>query len=412
MTTMDSNIEQLRDKYHRDYDVYAQTTIAEHLAELADRREKTPLSFSADGGFWVASTYDDISSVLRRNNRGFISFPNMPDGSQAFGQKRMIPLEIDGSLHRQYRNILEPFFSPKAIAELEPRIRGVANDLIDRFIESGHCDFDPQFAFPFPGTTFMALMGWPLEDAAKLTGWVDVFLHGVPGAPAEEVDKARAEASAGVHSYVMDLIEQRKQNRTDDITSALIDAEIDGERIKVEDLFDLFLVMMLAGLDTVQSVLGQSVAYLAQHQDKWAEMFASPDTIGPAVEELLRWASPAVPTRNVAAESAKVGEFELPQGERVHLPLGAGNRDPKYFEDPDEVRFDRPAKPHLTFGLGTHRCIGVHLAKLELRVAFEELHRRIPSFQLADGVTPKEHLGLTWGVENVQLVFEPGKREN
>ncbi|NKQ56731.1 cytochrome P450 [Amycolatopsis sp. K13G38] len=407
-----TSIEALREQRRRDYDVYAQTTIAEHLTDLADRREKCPVSFSADGGFWVLSSYDDMSNVLRRNNRGFISFPNMPDGSQAFGQKRMIPLEIDGSLHRQYRQILDPFFSPDAVAKLEPQIRKVANDLIDKFIEKGHCDFDPDFAFPYPGTTFLALMGWPLQDAPKLTKWVDVFLHGIPGAPQEETDKARAEASAGVHGYVMELIEKRKQNRTDDITSQLLEAEIDGEPIPLDDLFDLFLVMMLAGLDTVQSVLGQSMAYLARNQDKWAEMFSSPEVLAPAIEELLRWSSPAVPTRNVDAETAKVGDLDLPKGERVHCPLGAANRDPKYFEDPDEVKFDRPAKPHLTFGLGAHRCVGVHLAKLELRIAFEELHRRIPSFRLADGVEVKEHLGLTWGVENVELAFEPGPREN
>jgi cytochrome P450 len=404
-------IDELHESLKRDYPVYRQGTIAEHLAELADRREKCPISFSSDGGFWVLSTYDDISSVLRRNNRGFISFPNMPDGTQAFGQKMMKPIEIDGSEHRQYRKILEPLFAPARITAIEPRIRQVASDLIDQFIGAGTCDFVEQFAMPFPGTTFLAMMGWPLADAATLNGYSGVMLHGVPGAPQEEIDAARGAAAVAFQAYIADQIAQRRAEPTDDVTTAVINAEIDGALIPDSDLYDVFVLMMMAGLDTVQSVLAQSMIYLAQHPDQWQEMFRRPEHIDAAVEELLRWTSPAVPTRNVSDESAAVGDLELPKGERVHCPLGAGNRDPKYFPEPDEVRFERDPKPHLTFGMGPHRCLGVHLARAELRIAFEELHRRLPAFTLAPGTEPAEHLGLTWGVDNVKLAFEPGPRE-
>jgi cytochrome P450 len=404
-------IEELRQSLKRDYPVYRQGTISEHLDELADRREKCPISFSSDGGFWVLSTYDDISSVLRRNNRGFISFPNMPDGTQAFGQKMMKPIEIDGSEHRQYRKMLEPLFAPARIKRIEPQVRQAANDLIDQFIETGSCDFVEQFAMPFPGTTFLAMMGWPLEDAATLNGYSGVMLHGVPGAPQEEVDAARGAAAVAFHAYIADLIAQRRGEPADDVTTAIINAEIDGAPIPDDDLYDVFVLMMMAGLDTVQSVLAQSMTYLARHQDKWDEMFGSPEIMDAAVEEFIRWASPAVPTRNVSDESAIVGDLELPKGERVHCPLGAGNRDPKYFKNPDEVDFGREPKPHLSFGMGPHRCLGVHLARTELRIAYEELHRRLPSFSLAPGTEPAEHLGLTWGVDNVMLAFEPGPRE-
>jgi cytochrome P450 len=169
---------------------------------------------------------------------------------------------------------------------------------------------------------------------------------------------------------------------------------------------------MMAGLDTVNSVLAQSFVYLSRHQDLWSQMFESPDTLDRGVEEFIRWGAPAVPTRTVADEGFMVRDVEIPVGERVHCPLGAANRDPKYYPDPDEIRLDRELKPHLAFGLGPHRCIGSHLARMEMRVAFEELHRRIPAFQLDESQPPQDHLGLAWGTENVHILFTPGNRDS
>ncbi|WP_160098715.1 cytochrome P450, partial [Rhodococcus sp. T7] len=182
-----------------------------------------------------------------------------------------------------------------------------------------------------------------------------------------------------------------------------LDAEIDGKKLTDLELFDMFLLMMLAGLDTVQSVLAQSMVYLAQHPEQWDAMFETPESLEPAIEELLRWAAPAVPTRTVVHDSVDVAGITLTKGERVHFPLAVANRDPQYYPQPDEVKFDREAKPHLAFGLGPHRCVGLHLARLELKIAFTELRRRMPKFELVAGVEPHEHLGLAWGVENVHL---------
>lgn len=404
------DLEAEREERTRPYDPYAQVTIGEFLDDLADRREKCPMSWSPDGEFWVATKYADISSVMRRNNRGFVSFPNIPDGTLVFGQKRQIPIELDGPIHKEYRRLLDPLFAPGQINPREDQIRAVANDLIDEFIESGHCDIIPQFAFPLPGTVFLSIMDWPLEDAPQMNAWVHAFLHGVPGGTQEETDAARAEASEKSRAYIQRMVDERRANPGDDITSMIVTYEMDGAPISDEDLSDLFVLMMMAGLDTVQSVIAQSMNYFAAHQDQWTEMFSDPELIDPAIEELLRWTSPAVPTRSVADETATVADLELKKGERVHCPLAAANRDPEQFPNPDEVDFHREAKPHLTFGMGTHRCVGLHLARKELRIAFEELHKRIPSFALEEGCEPREHLALTWGVEDVRIVFEPGER--
>ena len=404
----EKSLDELKKELHRDYEVYPKGTMQEVFDDIADRREKCPISFSEKGGFWLATTYDDISSVLRRNNRGFVSFPNIPDGKVAFGQKAQIPIELDGPIHSQYRKLLDPLLSPARVAALEDDIRKVAVGLIDGFIDSGTCDVVPQFAFPFPGTVFLSLMGWPLEDAEQMNEWVEIFLKGVPGGTEEETMNARNKASQESRAYIQAIVEDRRASPREDITTTIVQTEFDGEPISDSDLSDLFVLLLMAGLDTVQSVIAQSMAYMAEHQDLWEQMFATPEALDPAIEELLRWTSPAMPTRNVAEESATVGGLTLPKGERVFCPLNAANRDPKYFDDPDVVKFDRvEPKPHLTFSLGAHRCVGVHLARLELKVAFQELHRRIPSFRLVDGVEPRELMALTWSVDNVKIEFDP-----
>ncbi|MBK1787108.1 cytochrome P450 [Prauserella cavernicola] len=410
---MSQDIFELRSRHRRDYDPYSKASIQEHLDEIADRRRRSPVSYSTRGnGCWVLTTYDDISGVLRRNNRGFVSFPNDPDGLNVQGARAaLIPIEIDGERHRQFRRVLDPLFSPGRVAALEPRLREAANALIDEFVEEGACEFVEHFAMPFPGATFLALMGWPAEDLPRLNRWVATVHHGVPGATEEESNAARAAVVTEMRDYVVALIADRRENPRDDVTTHCLQAEIEGRRLSDDELFDLFLLMMLAGLDTVQSVLAQSFAFFGRYPGRWAEMFDGPAGVEAAIEELLRWTAPAIPTRTVTDESALVGDVELPRGERVHFPLAAANRDPKYYPDPDSIVFDRPAKPHLAFGMGTHRCVGVHLARLELRVAFAEIRRRLPEFALAPGSEPDEHLGLSWGVENVHIVFPPGRRE-
>ncbi|WP_216892297.1 cytochrome P450 [Nocardia alni] len=418
MATTDAPIDELRVTLRRDYDPYHPVPIAEQLAELAERREAMPVSYSARGnGCWVLTRYDDIASVLRRSNRGFISFPNDPDGINSTGSEQgTIPLELDGSRHLQFRAMLDPAFSPKRVAQLEGGLRESANRLIDDWIQVGSCDFNKGFAVPFPGVTVMKIMGWPEQDVSRLYGWVDVVMHGLPDATQEQADAARAKAHGEIHEYMFALIARRRSMpRRDDVTSAALEAEVDGKKLSDSEIFDMFLLMMLAGLDTVQSVLCQAMVHLARNPRQWDRMFESPQLVESAVEEFLRWATPPVPTRTIVNDDVRVGELVLPRGERVHFPLAVANRDPDYYDDPDDVRLDRyidlGTKPHLAFGMGTHRCVGLHLARLELRIALEELHRRLPAFGLDPNHEPHEHLGLAWGVDNVHLRFEPGARE-
>jgi len=410
----DVDIEAVKRERAIDYDPFSAKDIEVNLAQLAARRAVNPVTYSGTGGgFWVATGYDEIVSVLRNNNRGYISFPNNPYGEPPAGEatsKRLIPIELDGAEHRQYRKLLEPVFAPKEMQALEPQIRKLANDLIDTWIEDGTVDFVSGFAFPYSATTIILLMGWPLQDAAMMNKWVRTLQHGVLDGDEEAARKAQAKAGAEVREYILSMMAERRARPVDDFSQMLMNIELNGSKLSDDDLYDTFLLLMLAGLDTVQSALAQTFAYLGTRQDKWDEMFAQPETIDLAVEEFLRYTAPAVPTRTVTNDYMVVGDVPVPRGERVHCPLGAANRDPKYYPDPDEIDYNRPAKPHLAFGLGPHRCIGLHLARLEMKIAFEELRARIPRFGLTEGHTPVGHLGFAWGVDDVYLSFPPGPR--
>jgi len=408
------SLDDLHARFRRDYDPFSSNTIKQQLDELAERRGELPVSYSGRGnGCWVITRYDDISSMLRRSSRGFVSFPSTPDGVNTQGsQKAMIPIELDGAEHRQYRQVLDPLFAPKRVGLLEPELRAAASRLIDEFIERGEADFAHDFALPFPGATVLAIMGWPAEDLEKLNTWVGIVMHGIIGASEEESNAARRQAHGEIRAYFFDLIAKRRQSLGDDVTSHLLQLELNGRGLTDDELFDTFLLMMLAGLDTVKSVLAQSFAYLGTHPEAWDAMFATPESLDPAIEELLRVTSPAVPTRNVTDEFVEMGGVPIPRGERVHGPLIAANYDPEVYPEPNEIRFDRDMKPHLSFGLGPHRCLGVHLARLELKIGFQELRRRLPTFSLDTRYQPVDHLGLAWGVENVHITFPPGPREN
>jgi cytochrome P450 len=385
----------------RHYDYDAHISVDEHLHEIAVRRRECPMSYSDEyGGYWVASTYDAIADVLRRRT----TFSSYPVGIDADGQyqitggKKMLPIELDGEPHQRYRALLNPLFTPATAQQLEPSMRLLANQLIDTFMDRGECDVVNEFARLLPGTLFLRMMGWPVEDADVFYGWVQASMHSSPNVA------LRKQVAREQNDYMAALIDQRRRQPEDDLTTVLAHAEIDGTPISDEELLSLFHLLMAAGLDTVQSVLGQSFVFLAQHPE-FREQMLDPAVLPTAVEELLRWASPAVPTRT-ALEPVEIGGIDLEEGERVHCPLGAANRDPRYYPDPDTPRLDREnPKPHLTFGLGPHRCLGSHIARLEVKVALEEWHQRIPNYRIGSRGIGEWHLGGVWGVDSVHLEF-------
>jgi cytochrome P450 len=297
--------------------------------------------------------------------------------------------------------MLSSRFSPRKMAELEDTVRSRCVALLEPLVERGGCDFVRDFASQYPTTVFLDLMGLPLSDFDQFMSWEDDILHLTHE---DDPDGAKSlAAQMAVMDYFKDLIVDRRQHPTDDLTSYIVHGEIDGELIADGDLLCVLLLMLQAGLDTVTQQLAYSFLHFARHPADRRRVVEEPAVIPFAVEEMLRAYPIVVPGRKATRDEVFHG-CPIKQGDMVILPIVAANYDPEVFPDPDTVILDRDPNPHLGFGAGPHRCLGSHLARREMRIAFEEWHRRIPDYRLADGAEPTEHGGMM-GMNNLPLVW-------
>jgi cytochrome P450 len=361
-----------------------------------------PVSRQALTGTPIIARYEDVLFALRHPE----IFSSEMELQMALGTERpMIPQQIDPPAQTRYRKLLDPHFSRKRMAALEPALRAQANALIDRFEADGRCDFDPAFAIPLPCSAFLSLLGLPQSD-------LELFLRLKNGIIRPALDRydpesalrIRKESGRQIYAYFEALIDERRARPRDDLMSELVRLGPEGEGLSRNELLDICFLLLLAGLDTVTATLGCNVAYLAANPVQRRRLVEDPGLIPDAVEELLRWETPVAGVPRVVKRSVTLGGVTLREGELVTLLLGASNVDAGEFEEPERVDFERARNRHLAFGGGPHRCLGSHLARMELRVALEEWHRRIPDYALEPGATPRYspgirevmHLPLVW----------------
>ncbi|MEV0364645.1 cytochrome P450 [Nocardia fusca] len=395
-----------------DFDIYDQSlafpvdTVQERVAELA---EKGPVVYSAaHGGHWIVTRYREIHEVLRDTDT-FSSYPNnLVTTTAGFG--KFLPLELDPPEHTGYRLALQPLFSPNRMKALEDDIRAVITELIDGFASRGHAEFITEFAHELPTRVFLALMDWPLEDAQLFTDSTDILLTGIPGASEEESNQARGEAAFKMLGYFQSMIDQRRQHPGDDITSQIIGTEFDlhdGKRLlSDEELNRMFFLLLIAGLHTVQGSLAWSIIHLVHNPAQRREIIEDEIVIPAAVEEILRIEAAVVPGRR-ATRATELGGVSIAEGDQLILMLCSANRDEAEFDEPTELQIDRRPNRHLSFGAGAHRCLGSHLARLELRLALEEIHRRIPDYDLVPNDPPVLHAGQVRGCTRLPITFTP-----
>jgi cytochrome P450 len=351
----------------------------------------------AMGRLGLVSHRGDIEEVLRH--------PELFASTEAVDLKNirpLIPLNIDPPYHRKYRRILDPLFAPRAVAHLEQPIAALANELMDSFAGCHEIDFAASFSIPLPSQVFLTLMGLPLEELPTLLALKDGIIRPqtVVGCPPGHADALahQARTATAIYQYFEPVIEERAREPRQDLMTAFVQAEIDGEKLSKEEILDICFLFLLAGLDTVTASLDCMVAFLAQNPEHRRHIIEDPSVIPAAVEELLRWESPvAVVTRKVTSDT-ELGGCPVPAGRRVALMLGSGNTDDSEFGDGDVVRFDRETNRHLAFGGGVHRCLGSHLARQELRVALREWHKRFPDYSLKPGVD----LDYTPGIRSIE----------
>ncbi|WP_326818584.1 cytochrome P450 [Streptomyces sp. NBC_01762] len=310
-----------------------------------------------------------------------------------------IPEMLDPPLHTDWRRLLGSEFSPKAIAAREPEIRQVAVELIDDLCGRDGAEVLDEFARRFPTLIFMRLMGLPEKDLDRFLDWVDSMLH---LSFEEDPDHSRQmSAMQAVSAYFEEQIALRRAHPRDDLLSRAMTWEIDGEPISDRDMHAFCILMFQAGFDTVPIAIGWALYHFATHPEQRSAIVADPSLIGMSVEEILRVYSFVVPARK-ATRDVEVGGCPVKSGEMVMLPLAVSNRDPERYENPLEVDPHRSTSNHIAFGSGPHRCLGSHLARLELNVAVQEWHKRIPDYRIAAG-QDLEQTGNMYGVKSLRL---------
>ena len=389
-----------------DFDIHDPKNAGCIFDVYADLRSRCPVAHSSEyGGHWVATRYADIHQIVRNPEVFSSESVNVPP---SIGQEGpMIPLEVDPPDHTIYRQLVTPLFSPAKMAALEPEIRAIVNELLDQMEGQERVDFVQAFAKPLPARVFLTLMGWPLEDAPKFHSWADRIVLGLPGASLEESMAYRMDAAGEVYAYFGELIDDRLENpgvHQDDVTAALLNGKFGDRDMTPFEVLNMIFVLLIGGLHTVEGQLAHSVIYFSENPGKRKQLVEDPDLVSTAVEEMLRYESAVAPARLLKHDFVLNG-VELKAGERILIPLAAANRDPERFENPDDVDLTRDPNPHLAFGGGRHRCLGSNLARLELRIAFEELHRRFPDYRLDPAEPPHRHVSQVRMVERLPLIL-------
>jgi cytochrome P450 len=370
--------------------------------DLLDRLRSSDKVIKVDEGigFLMVTTHEEVLRIVQDASTFPQTLVMIHSGEKSPFQT--IPETLNGAEHTAWRRILAPYFSPGAIGPWDDKIREQANALIDSFIAKGECDFTRDFALRFPTTIFLDLMGLPRGDLDQLLVWETAILH-PEGA---DVSATILAAQTAVTEYFVQVIVDRRAQSPADRTAGLVSEalawEIDGEPVPDSDLLSLFLLMFMAGLDTVTAELGYAFLHLATHPGDRQQIVDDPSLIPAAVEELLRLYPIVNPPREVAADTTIDG-CPVRQGDIVVVSLPSAGRDDRRYPEATTADFSRRANSHLTFGAGPHRCLGAHLARHEMQIAWEEWHRRIPVYELKRDAQPMESFGTMMTLNSLVL---------
>jgi cytochrome P450 len=369
-----------------DFDHTDPAWVADPYPIWADLRQRCPVAHTGRyGGTWLPVTHELVSEVAydteHFTSRSVVVSEDRPGPDDLPAPIGLSPpITSDPPFHALARGMLLPAFGPRAIAAVEPFTRDLCRELLAQTEGQPTFDAATEYARHIPVQVIVRFLGFPAEDADSFRQFIRLVLEDVDTSAGDEEREAMfAELDAYMDAQIDDHIARPR----DDLTSFLIDAEIGGDKLSREHIRGTMILLMIAGIDTTWSAIGASLWHLAQHPGDRRRLAAEPELMGTAVEELLRAYAPVTMARLVAQDFDFHGH-PLKEGDWLLLPFPAANRDPAFFADPDVVRLDRTQNRHAAFGLGRHRCLGSHLARLELRVALEEWLARYPDFELAD----------------------------
>ena len=393
-----------------DFDYLADPDVVKNAHERALEivREAPPIFWTPrHGGHWVLKGYNAVFEGQRDTAR-FSNSPmtfdqmqalnaNLPDDKKLFFSA---PISFDPPQHAVYRGPLLAAFSPKAIAALKDDIRALAAELIESIKPAGKCEFMMAVAEPLPVTIFLRIFGLPSERQREYRDIVKEYFLATDLSP--EASQARARQVADVlHDTIMD----RKENPQGDLISMLWQAEFNGQTATLYDMENYCVMLFIAGLDTVMNGMGLGVCHLANNLEFQQRLRANPAEVPAATEELLRRYTFTLPVR-FAREDVEFQGVQFKKGEMALVFLPGADLDPTVFTDPEQFIMGREDVTHIAFGAGPHRCLGSHLARIELNILYEEMLSRLPEFRIDPDNPTYYHGGFVWGPEKLHLVWD------
>ncbi|MEE3217128.1 MAG: cytochrome P450 [Pseudomonadota bacterium] len=375
--------------------------------------------------FWLVTRYDDVMR-MSKDNATFLNNPHsvvfsLTEGIEfakalTGGSEHMVAslVTFDAPIHMKYRKLTQEWFMPKNLRGVEDEIRGIAHAAVDRLLAGGgEADFVKTVSAPYPLHVVMQILGVPEEDEPRMLtltqqmfGGSDEDLNqsGMKDLPPEAITQLVAGAVKDFEAYFAKLTAERRANPTADVASTIANAVVDGEPLNDRDMMGYYIILAAAGHDTTSASTAGAMLALAQDAAQWARVRADRSLLPGIVEEAIRWTTPVQHFMRTAAEDTEVGGQAIAKGDWLMMNYVAANHDPAHFDDPR--RFDAARSPnrHLAFGAGAHQCLGLHLARLEMRILFEALLDRIESVELA-GEPARSKSTFVGGLKTLPLRF-------
>ncbi|MCX2931814.1 cytochrome P450 [Mycobacterium sp. CVI_P3] len=365
-------------------------------------RDKCPVAHSdRHGGFWVLTRYDDVEEVLKNPGDFSSRYTSIPRGM--FGEFTILPpIQLDPPAHAMFRKLLVKPFTAQNVQKWEDLVRLDCRAVISQFIDQGRVEVSSEYAKFIPLRLMATMLGISPDDEGRFASWIKRILE--MGA----VDPDGALAAAGeMQVYLAGSIADHRANPKDDVITLLIDSEVDGAKLNDEDLLGALFLLILAGMDTTWGMITAAIYHLSQHPEDRDRLAADPSLLPVAIEEFVRYFAPVHEGRS-ATRTVELNGVTIQKGDPILVCFGAANRDPAAFESPETVIIDRKANRHFGFGVGIHRCLGAHLARLEVRLALEEWLRAIPEFWLAEPEKVRWSTGQLWSPKDVVVGFPAG----
>lgn len=384
------------------FDLTSKDVLANPYPTYQRLRERDPVHRMRLVNAWVLTRYEDVQAVLQDHHR----FSNQEAGAgDREYTKDCSMLDLDPPDHTRLRSLVSKAFTPRSVAALGPRIEKIVEGLLDEVSGEDRFDLIDSFAFPLPIIVIAEMLGVPAEDLDRFKDWSnDIVLSLEPILTREQRERFRR-SEQELYEYFEGIIALRRQDPQDDLVSALLAAEEEGDRLSHGELLATLLLLLVAGNETTRNLIGNGMLALLRNPGELQRLKGEPELIETAIDELLRYDSPVQLDGRTALEDVELGGKTIGTGQQVVSVVGAANRDPEAFSDPDRLDIGREEKSHISFGRGIHYCLGASLAKLEGRIAFEGLLERFSSMRLAAMPQQRKQVVLR-GVEDLLVEVE------